>query len=1033
MSSVGLAQLIDVWYSLRDAVYSSPVPQSYDDPYRNTFNAPKSTVSERHFEYTYITPSIVAIWIDSSSLNTRRDDSPLAAAIEKCLRSITNDRPAMLWDIGNTLSVNEGGAVSKAFRAVLSSNVIQVQWECPCDYTKAPTIGFLLSLCNTIRSWYSLNESHVSIFLCPNGLPNTGILIAALLRSLGAFSKSIDAYDYYCIVRARSKRVGDPRAGVMDAVRVSTNHDHDSNLPSDGKSSGSNVLAPSYQLLFRNIDAFFHSHLSPSLGAATHSFLANERYSFLKVITVSGLPVEEMPCVEVFDLTGVVFHSHSEENNRLMCRWSNDDGDGFFRVAKHLHGDFSVVCRFGGRLADKKDKSTLIFKYQNNASFLQCSHPTAFVRRGKSSSAISMDLGNDDIDINPRYVDSIDLDRLRVSLVIDDVRLQSPDDNRLKYSDAFTSQYMNMPGKDSLEQGLSTLSSSLSVIPSAPKIIDLKDIGKIIDADSRTYEQYAFLCLQLSDNNIDSAVDYIDKIRYTMENFWRAAFQVDVGDAVCSACFNDIPAKVSQLLSCSGCRMFFHTFCVGLRRIPFEMNTAKECHIRKCYIDKHYAAWLCNICKSSAADSQSYDGSKDSSSAVITSIQESIPQPMPMLSSISELTSKILQRRRQRHDRSSPTPTPTAAQAQAVRAVIDETAVGRTTNAAPSTSAVVYLRQSLMHNVRQDQHAIMLGLLFLSRLSVNSVENLDVHNQRNTIISVLNGSFLAAEYHSGRSRSALAIQNNSKYDLDATKMDLSSALRGIIGLPIRRGGSGGSGTSTAATEPEDDPLNGVGKARRSSRPQVFHARSASHAEFSFSVREKPPPEGGSSLPSLRSPRGGSVPRLRSGPTWQDYHTHNADALGDSYHGRPIGNIDPRVSRNGGDGPRFPELTGLGSHGQSFGSKTRPRYTNIVPEVVEKSRPTSAMMPTDSSTMRARQSTSATQSASSADIPEFAAMGRSDQKVAGEGNAPVVTVNSTQRYLKYFKMVQLGLSPQSVAAKMLSDGMVNSFEDGLKVS
>ena len=126
-----------------------------------------------------------------------------------------------------------------------------------------------------------------------------------------------------------------------------------------------------------------------------------------------------------------------------MCRWNNDDGDGFFRVARHLRGDFSIVCRFGGHLADKKDKSTLIFKYQNNASFLRCSHPFAFIATGKSSSAITIDLGNEDIDINPRYADSIDLDRLKISLVLDDIRLQTQqqDSHTKRHSDSIGSEY----------------------------------------------------------------------------------------------------------------------------------------------------------------------------------------------------------------------------------------------------------------------------------------------------------------------------------------------------------------------------------------------------------------------------------------------------------------------------------------------------------------------------------------------------------------------------------------------------------------
>ena len=70
-----------------------------------------------------------------------------------------------------------------------------------------------------------------------------------------------------------------------------------------------------------------------------------------------------------------------------------------------------------------------------------------------------------------------------------------------------------MPAKDSLKDGLVALSQSLSVTPTTAKITDLKDIGKIIDADSNIYEHFAYLSLQLSSNNIDSAVDFIDKIR----------------------------------------------------------------------------------------------------------------------------------------------------------------------------------------------------------------------------------------------------------------------------------------------------------------------------------------------------------------------------------------------------------------------------------------------------------------------------------------------------------------------------------------
>jgi hypothetical protein len=71
----------------------------------------------------------------------------------------------------------------------------------------------------------------------------------------------------------------------------------------------------------------------------------------------------------------------------------------------------------------------------------------------------------------------------------------------------------------------------------------------------------------------------------------------------------------------------------------------------------------------------------------------------------------------------------------------------------------------------------------------------------------------------------------------------------------------------------------------------------------------------------------------------------------------------------------------------------------------------------------------------ATISEAAPTVAGESKVAGTvgSNAPVVTVGNNHQYLKYFKMVKLGLSPQFVAAKMLSDGLVKSLEDGLKVN
>lgn len=121
------------------------------------------------------------------------------------------------------------------------------------------------------------------------------------------------------------------------------------------ETAGKPTLAPSYRILFDNIDKTVNNQGFP-----------NSRALHLKSLAISGLPVDEIPCVEVWDMHGVVFNSHNGGKCSNKCTWSSEYGDGFFRVAKDILGDFSLMCRFGGGHANTRDKTTLIFKYQNS-------------------------------------------------------------------------------------------------------------------------------------------------------------------------------------------------------------------------------------------------------------------------------------------------------------------------------------------------------------------------------------------------------------------------------------------------------------------------------------------------------------------------------------------------------------------------------------------------------------------------------------------------------------------------------------------
>ena len=42
----------------------------------------------------------------------------------------------------------------------------------------------------------------------------------------------------------------------------------------------------------------------------------------IKTLTISGLPVEDIPCVDIFDLNGLVFSSHIGWKQTNLCTWN---------------------------------------------------------------------------------------------------------------------------------------------------------------------------------------------------------------------------------------------------------------------------------------------------------------------------------------------------------------------------------------------------------------------------------------------------------------------------------------------------------------------------------------------------------------------------------------------------------------------------------------------------------------------------------------------------------------------------------------
>ena len=91
-------------------------------------------------------------------------------------------------------------------------------------------------------------------------------------------------------------------------------------------------------------------------------------------------------------MNGPLFCSYDGNSPRDDCTWFADYGDGKFNIEKVILGDFSILCRFGGRHAMTRDRTTLILKYQNCTAFL----PPDVV-----------ELKRQNVDISPDYTEHV--------------------------------------------------------------------------------------------------------------------------------------------------------------------------------------------------------------------------------------------------------------------------------------------------------------------------------------------------------------------------------------------------------------------------------------------------------------------------------------------------------------------------------------------------------------------------------------------------------------------------------------------------
>jgi hypothetical protein len=99
------------------------------------------------------------------------------------------------------ICIFSGKSLTPDGTAKLRNQIIDAPWVTPGQFTQAPSLDCIFSQCYSIKSWLDLRSDHVAIVHCSNGRSRSGILIACLLKYIGAFDHASQAFDFFCSAR----------------------------------------------------------------------------------------------------------------------------------------------------------------------------------------------------------------------------------------------------------------------------------------------------------------------------------------------------------------------------------------------------------------------------------------------------------------------------------------------------------------------------------------------------------------------------------------------------------------------------------------------------------------------------------------------------------------------------------------------------------------------------------------------------------------------------------------------------------------
>lgn len=518
---------------------------------------------------------------------TTKPPSPAVAAVTKHIlaqqqNQVGNERPT--------------AQRVESIASKLHEQMLEFGWERDGMKAHTPPLDLIFRICYAIFAWLSLDASHVAIVNCQTGKTRSGVVVACYLLFARLVDDPIDAFvEFY-------RKRWDMKSLTPQALR--------------------NKTPPSIQRFLTSFHELVEQQKLPS-----------DKPLLLKAIMFRQLPVEVQPCVQIWDDYKLIFCTDSVQgggggNDAPVLEWNEDDG--FFAIlwenGIELDGGFSILCSFGEDYdnAEEMDASSrVLFRYADSTWFLLPGMVT---------------LKKNQLDLMKQYEHGFDDELFSMDLVLHD---NSAKKRR-------TSVRIDYTGNNAVRQGLIEITKHHMVLPDPAMHSNFIRMGF-----SETPTTFA---LQRSQNTPNVALDVLhldgvsacfgqdnpESLSESKETSVKVPDPLTVSDAatnnrppllrrhttaeivamqsqrtrysiptvanssLCNICKEDDYMMRPQIVQCAGqCKQFYHTTCVGLRKIPFGLTTISDRTNHSIYVKKFFSSWECDACTGASAAASS--------------------------------------------------------------------------------------------------------------------------------------------------------------------------------------------------------------------------------------------------------------------------------------------------------------------------------------------------------------------------------------------------------------------------------------------